>query len=528
MSSDFSTVLPRWGTPRTVERPTYGAAVAAASAALGRPLMPHQRLIVDVVLEVQSEAAGDPEPGEWAYHDGLATMQRRGGKTAIQAPIVTHRARMIPRAQMFMTAQKRDKARRRWMDITDDLMRSVLRDEVRRKVSIGHEELRWRLPGRAEYADGTSASWEYGGASLIPFAPNDDDMHSETPDLVLIDELWAFNDEARRQIQAGYVPAFATTGGQALKFSTAGTDASSWLNGERKAGRAAVEAGVRIGSCYHEWSLPDRVDGVRIRDLDDEALIAACVDWHPAVCHVPGCVGPRGRGPCPHGFTVRPSAIRAAWESMVTTSERPDEGRAEFVRAYGNRSVADLSALWTALEESVWLDQTDPGQIPPDAPAVFGVWVDEDGLDAAISSGWRDDLGRMHVEAVERRTGVDWVREWFLAKPARAKTPVTVGNVGAARSVADQLDKAGVRVLRVSQADIAAAVSRHRDQLAGGLWWHRVSTEVTASAAAVGLRKAGGGRVWERIGDSIALVGSQTLAGWGADHAKPPAKFYMH
>lgn len=445
-------------------------------------------------LEVQSEAAGDPEPGEWAYDDGTILLERRAGKTAIQSPLAAHRARLVARAQMFMTAQTRDKARRRWLDITSDLMASPLRKDVHRKTSIGHEEL----------------SWLESGAVLVPFAPNEEGLHSETPDLVFVDELWAFDAEQARGIKAGYVPAFATSSGQALKLSTAGTDRSVWLNEERAAGRAAVESGVRLGKFYYEHSLPDRVDGVRIKDLEDEALIEACIAHHPAVCHTPGCPGPRAKRPCPHGFTVRPAAIRSAWTAL--------DDRAEFIRAYGNRSAQDLAALWTALAEATWGAQVDAVGIPGDAPVAFGVWVDDDGLDAGISAGFRDDSGGMHVEAIERRDGTKWVRP-FLAQLATKPKGIAVANVGAARDVADELEAAGFPVLRVSQADLAAAVSRHRQELAEGTWWHRQNTDATASAAAVALRN---GR-WDRPGDTIALVGSMSLAGWGFDHTEPEA-----
>lgn len=456
--------------------------------------MPHQRHIVDVFLEVQSEDAGDPEPGEWAFDDGTALLERRAGKTAIVAPLVAHRARLIRRAQMFMTAQTRDKARRRWLDITDDLLASPLRKDVRRKTSIGHEVLLW-----PEFLSG-----------LLPFAPNEEGLHSETPDFVLVDELWAFDAEAARGIKAGYVPAFATSSGQALKMSTAGTDRSVWLNEERAAGRAAVESGVRLGKFYYEHSLPDRIDGVRLKDLDDEVLIEACIDHHPAVCHFPGCPGPRAKRPCPHGFTVRPAAIRSAWSAL--------DDRSEFIRAYGNRSSNDLAALWTAISESTWHDQVDPTGIPGDAPVAFGVWVDDDGLDAAVAAGFRDDSGAMHVEPLQRREGTKWIRG-YLDGLATVPRQVAVANVGPARDVADELAAAGYPVLPVSQADLAAAVSRHRQELSAGTWWHRQSTEATAAAAAVGLRN---GR-WERPGDTIALVGAYSLSGWGWDHTVPEA-----
>lgn len=461
--------------------------------------MPHQREFVDVFLEVQSEAAGDPEPGEWAFNDATWTIERRGGKTSLITPIVAHRARMIERARIFMTAQNRDKARARWMDATDDVLASVLRDDVRRKVGRSAEELRWRREG----------------SLFVPFAPNEDGLHSETPDLVLIDELWAFDAEQRRQVQAGYVPAFATTGGQALKMSTAGTARSVWLNAVRKAGRAAVEAGTRLGVCYFEHSLPDRVDGRRISSLSDSELVEACIRNHPAVCHAPGCPGPRGRGPCQHGFTVRPSAIRAAWTEMAD--------RLEFLRAYANRSAGDLTERWLALEEQVWRDAEDVEGIPPEAPVAFGVWVDDDGNGAAVAAGWRDPAGVMHVEHLDQLESVREVRPYVTEKAARhAPRAVAIANVGTARDVADELEAAGVETLRIGQADVIAACSRHRTELADGSWVHLPSSAGTSAAAAADWRKTRGGGVWDQLEESIAPLGAQTMAGWGWDHAPAP------
>lgn len=460
--------------------------------------MPHQQELVDVFLEVQSEAAGDEAPGEWAYDDGTATMQRRAGKTTVISPIVAHRARLVKRAQMFMTAQTRDKAKRRWMDVTEDLLGSVLRGDVARKVSIGHEELRWRQ----------------GGAALTPFAPNEDGLHSETPDFVVVDELWAFNAEQERAIKAGYVPAFATSSGQALKMSTMGTEASVWLNKARDAGRSAVSRGVTRGVFYLEHSLPDSVDGVPLRKLADEAVVEACIAWHPAICHVPGCSGPRLKQPCLHGFTVRPAALWSAWTEM--------DNRAEFIRAYGNRTAEDIASRWQGIDESAWTAGNDlAGQgIPARERVALGVWVDDQGLDAAVSAGWRGGDGVMRVEHVKRSEGIRWVVE-YAAQVAGRQEPLTVAirSTGPSRDVADELKAAGVPVLLVSVADEVAAVSRHRSELEAGTWRHLANDEATDAAAAVDIRKAGRGVTWERVGDSIAAVGAQTLAGWGFDHA---------
>ncbi|NYD33854.1 hypothetical protein BJ958_005400 [Nocardioides kongjuensis] len=495
--------------------------MAKASALVGRPFMPHQREIVDVFLEVQSEEAGDPEPGEWAYDDGTGTLERRAGKTAIQSPLVTHRAELIDRARMFMAAHKGDITRRRWLDITEDILSSPLRDQVTRKVSISHEELRWKR----------------NNSTLIPFAANEDAMHSETPHLVLIDELWAFSEEQKRVVEAGYVPAFATSSGQALKMSTQGTERSYWLNAETKAGRRAVERGVRLGKFYYEHSLPDRVGGVLLKDLDDDALVQACIENHPAVCHRPGCPGPRQGRPCAHGFTVRPAAIRSAWSTM--TQGDPALGRLEFLRAYGNRSAADLSGAWLAIDEAVWTRQHDTVGIPEGAPVALGVWVDEDGQDAALSAAFRGPDGPMRVEIPQTpvtqgdgasrleptvREGLRWIAGVVrhIAATSTVRT-VAVANTKAARDVADELDAVdGLHVTRVSQADLPAACSRHRTALEDGSWFHRVSVEATEAAKAADWQR----HQWARPGESISALGAQTLAGWGFDHAPEPEETY--
>lgn len=500
-STQSWTVPPRWATPRTSERPTYGHIVAAISERMGRPLMPHQRFFVDVGLEVQSEEAGDPDPGEWAYDDELLTGPRRVGKTAIITPVTAHRARLVQRARIFLTAQNRDKARKRWMDATDDVLTSPLRADVTRKIGNMNEELKWR--------DALSI--------FEPFAPNEDGLHSETPDLVWVDELWAFDAEQRRAIQAGYVPAFATTSGQAVKMSTAGTEKSVWLNDDRAAGRLAVREGVRLGRLLHEYALPDRVGGVLLQDLSDSDLIQACIDFHPAVCHVPGCKGPGSRRPCGHGFTVRPAAIRSAWVSMAN--------REEFLRAYGNRSTADRSEAWLAVEESVYLRQIDVDGIPEGTRVALGVDADpEESRDAGISAGWRDPGGRMHVELIARRVGTRWAAPEVAGIVERQKpAAVAVANVGVARDIADQLEAAGIEVLRISQADVAAASVRHRDELgpageAKGSWFHRLSPELQ-DAAESAVWKAG---KWAPGSGPISAWSSGTLAGWAYDHAPKP------
>ena len=486
----MSGVAPRWATPRTLERATFGPVVARISALMGFPLMPWQRRVVDVALEVQSEEADDPNPGSWAFQNVDVTTQRQTGKTTLLRPVVCRVAGADVNQRIFTTAQNRNKARARWMDATDAILASPLRGEVRRKVSNSFEELRWRETN----------------STFVPFGPNDSDMHGEVPDLVIVDELWTFDYEQALAVKGAYVPGFTTKDGQAWKFSTAGTSNSWWLNDVRARGRASVEAGNRIGTAYFEHGVPDVVDGVPIGDLSDDALIEAVLRFHPAT-----------------GITVRPASVRQAFVEL---------GRPEFMRAYANRTQDDELPGWTAVEERVYLATMTPRKIPSEETVALAFDVDPDRRDSSVSAAWRGPDGRMLTELLRRDLGTRWVGSYIVGlKERHAPSVIACNDAGPARDVADEIERAGVDILRVNAADYAASCQRHLDELKAGTWLHRGESELTAAAEATGWRKIGLSRGWHSTGSPITAWTSGTLAGWAADHAPVPAgpepRFWM-
>ena len=99
----MTTALPRYSTPRNPDRPTTGARVAAVAELIGRPLHPHQRLIVDVAGEL------DPD-GTPTYSEVAVVMPRRGGKTVTVLCRLLEQLRRHPQARAFYTSQGSEEA----------------------------------------------------------------------------------------------------------------------------------------------------------------------------------------------------------------------------------------------------------------------------------------------------------------------------------------------------------------------------------------------------------------------------------
>lgn len=466
---------PGWATPRNLDHQTYGRAIADLAELLGSPLFPWQRYIADVALEVDAD-------GRLVYDDVIITAPRRAGKTFLMKPVLAHRCTTTALTSAWLTAQDGRRAVRRWRDLTDALLRTPLRSDLKRMISIDHEELTWKTSG----------------SSFRPFPPKPNSMHGEDPTLVFVDELWAFSAAERRFIEQGFRPSFAINPGQAWLMSAAGTPQSEWLNAERRAGRERVESGEPSRRAYFEWSVPEQLpDGRELADLDDDQLADLIALHHPRRDH-----------------GLRPDFIRGEIDVM---------GRADTLRAYGNITPSedeDGAIPAVALGRSRTSDR-----IPDDGRLALGVAVDPDRRDASIGMAWRNAIGRA-VTDDRKAEGTRWlVGEIVRLADTYDVSAVAVVGAGPARSIADELDRAGVPLLRLSQPDHAAAGARFLDEITAerpSVTHNGAAAFLAAVAAAEPVRKPSG-LIWgSKTGASVTPLDGRTLAVWAADHAPEP------
>jgi len=432
---------------------------------MGRELMPWQRQVNDVALELDDD-------GRYVYQLVVVTVPRQSGKTLDFSAVGQHRALTIPRGRAWFTMQKGQDARDWFLNEHLPLM------------SPFSAELQIRRTNGGEFS-----KWKRTGGTFRPFSPTPDALHGKTTDLVIVDEAWAFDVMRGRELDGAIVPTQATRpGAQVWKLSTAGTDASIWLLAAVEAGRAAVRAGRTSGLAYFEWSCPDELDPV------DEA---SWPQYHPA-----------------YGRTIGPGAMAAALEIL---------GPEEFARAYGNRWVHNVSRVIPADVWAAAADETQP--LPSTRTLALGFDVALDRSDAAIVAAWRDDAGYLRLEVAEARPASGWLSTRLVEMGGKWQPrAIAYDAAGPALDVADAASRAGVELAPLKAREYAAACAALLQGLVDGKVRYRPHPGLDDAAAVAGKRTLGDAWAWARrtAATSLAPLTAATVAAWALDHAPAP------
>lgn len=453
---------PRFTTPRNLDRLTLGPKVAEVAHQLGKPLMPWQRHVADVALEV------DPATGLLVYREVVLLVPRQSGKTTLILALAVHRALAWGVKQNIVyTAQTRNDARKKWEDDHLPLLdhSPIGRRKpkpYRARMTNGNEALIWKQTGSMY---GISASGETSG-------------HGSTLDLGFIDEAFAQKDSRMEQ---AFKPAQITRPDpQVWVVSTAGKSpgSSPYLWGKVEGGRARCADGHHQGVAYFEWSAADDMD------REDPASWWATM---PAL-----------------GHTITEAAVRADFESMDP---------AEFDRAYLNRwnpNAADSvipGAAWAlAAGDAVMAD-----------PVALAVDVSPDGASAAIAAAGAAGDG-FAVEIIAHGPSTDWVVGELAGIVERNKPRCVMVAAGSpATALVPAMERAGITVSVVSTTDHKTACAGLLAAVLEGRCAHRGQPELDAAVAAAARRIVGDGWLWSRRSSSVDIspLVAVGLAAWG-------------
>jgi hypothetical protein len=450
---------PLFATPRDPGRKTLGGAVAKVAKALGTPLMPWQRHVADVALEL------DPSTGRLAYGEVDLTVPRQQGKTTLELAAMVHRCRTWARSRVLYSAQDRIHARKKWEDEhVATLERSPFAEEFGVRYQRGDEAIRW-----------------HNGSHHGITAPGEKAGHSDVLDMAVADEAWALEDS---RLEQGLSPTMITRPQPQLwVVSTAGTYRSAYLRGKVERGRAGVAGGRSATSvAYFEWAARDGADPA------DPATWRSCM---PAL-----------------GRTITEARIRAEFERLDL---------ADFCRAYLNLWPGSIPADWLVIAEQAWRALADPGSEAVD-PVAFAADVTPERSHAAIAVAGRRGDGLGHGEVVDHRPGTGWVVGRLVELVGRwHPCAVVVDPTGPAGSLLAPLEAAGVEVVRPSAREMAQAAGDLFDAVAQGTLRVVPRPALDAAVAGAQQRPLGDSWAWARKGLSVDIcpLVALTLARWG-------------
>ena len=306
--------------------------------------------------------------------------------------------------------------------------------------------------------------------------------HGGTLDQVVIDEAFAQPDA---RLEQSLKPTLLTReNAQIWVVSTAGTPVDSpWLLQKVEKGRASVQAGLRKGVAYFEWSAEEDADP------GDPATWASAM---PAL-----------------GITVPEESVAADFATMDLS---------EFRRAYLN--------LWTktmtvpVIDLDAWAALADPASQLKD-PVVFAVDVTPDRGMASIAAAGRRPDGLVHLEIVDHYAGTGWVAD-RLAELVHAHrtSAVVLDPAGPAGSVIGDLERQRVKVhAALGSREHAEACGLFFDGVAGAKLRHLGTQELTEALTGAVRRPLGDAWAWSRKSSKVDIspLVAVTLAHWGVE-----------
>lgn len=397
---------PAFATPRDPNRRNFAEQIGKVSAALGKPLMPWQRQVLETATEVD-------QFGRFVYDTVLITVPRQSGKTTLVWPLMLWWAITRARSTIFYTAQTGKDARDRFRDAS-------------------------KLIDASPFAAVTTSRWSAGdtgldvplnGSVIRTFSPGLAAVHGSTPGLVVLDEIFALSETLGTALLDGAIrPAQQTLAGrsQVWMISTAGDATSTFM--KRLVDEA--RAGTRPGVAFFEWSRPTDLDPY------DPATLEA---FHPAVGHTVTAADL---------LKIRPSS-HAAW-----------------LRAFCNNWIEAADPL-ISLEtwDELATDLTAP---PPMHDIGIGYEAaDAADLPSVVCAAWRTPAGDPRIALMHAAPGTAWLAPLIRRIDGMKPRGIAADDGGATRAISAALTRdeqltitgIGARDAATGTAELLDAVS---------------------------------------------------------------------
>lgn len=422
---------PRWAPTGPLDR-NLGAKATTVSRAIGKPLQPWQIAAASRITELN-------RPGSrLTFRWPLVTVQipRQAGKTVLAAVLMITRAILFPGSDIRHTAQLGKDASELWENMRDWLTSDhcPYRPLVTAKSGKGDQNIRF-----------------INGSTIRPFPVNREAGHGKSPDLIFIDEAWAFSTDTGNELLTAIRPSMITRHDrQIIIVSAAGDPDSIWWDDLVTKGRSA-DANPNATHCHIEYAPADGAD-----PYDPKTW-----EYHPALGHL------------------------ISLTDLAGEAGGPQE---PFIRSYLNRSTRRDSGL---VDMTAWDDlAADIEEPPPGTTLHFGADVALDRTAASIYAAWSDDTGHTWLIPWGVRPGWRWLIN-DLAELIRDGHDVTLDDGGPARLVIEALHNIGLTPRTMTARDASLAWAAMESAISDTTLTHTGSPSLRTALVAAQTRQTG-------------------------------------
>lgn len=404
--------------------------------------MPWQTRVNAVANEIVPDGDG------WRFRYGVVvvTTPRRSGKTTLLGGNQVHRCLKLDDYRCWYTAQSGQDARDQWR-------------EWQGTISAA-------MPGRWKYRHSNgeeTATWPATRSFIRTFPPTPDALHGKATDFPALDEVWSLTLTQGAALTQAVVPTMATRPhSQLWVLSTAGDESSIWFRGW--VDRAIASLGdPDTDIAFFDWSCPHDLD------VTDPA---SWPQFHPA-----------------YGVTIGDRQMRAALDAM---------GPDQFARAFGNQWPA-IEASWRA----GWAQLASGDTIPDPGRVYLAADAQVSHRSAAITAAGVLPDGRIAVEVIDHRNGVDWLVDRLGILTRKHRSPVAINASGPLGYLIPELQAAGSRVEVVSATGYAEAAARLRTLIVSGGITHPDDPRLNRAVDGIETRSAGDRAVWKKRDSTV-------------------------
>lgn len=471
---------PRKATARNFDRATHGPKVAAIAAEMGQPLLPWQRYVVDVALEVDAN-------GVFFYSTILVTVQRQAGKTTLDLAASIQNMLMGKNRRSWYTAQSGGHATEKFLEMADTWEASAIK----------------ALAKRPRRSNGSAALEFLNGSKFRPFPPLEGALDGKQSDRTTLDEMWFHTAAQYALMRQSYGPTQTTrrmrTGQRPQNWimSTEGTVESTALNALLEEARSSTPD---PHTAFFDWGL------LEDQDPDDLPVVYS---RHPGA-----------------GFLFELSDLEGFRAEFA-------DAPGEFARAYGNRRTGATERVipaipWAAAE---W-DGTAADVV---GPICFGAAHGVDGIDTSITATQLYGPGTLTAVV---KNGHGPGTTWALGRlqELQAKYPdaaFAIDKYGPSASLHDAAERAGLRLVPLTSGDVVAATQNTFAGITapGVPTWRYKKHEALEAAAALATKRYTGDGTWlfgrrASVG-SISALEAGNLGSYGIHHMPATRGFQL-